>query len=237
MEQIEDLQYCGLKMIQNDVCFRFGTDAVLLSSFVRAGKRDHIVDLGTGTGILALLLAARTGARITGVELQREAAALARRNVALNKLSRVEILEADLRALPRGLFASVVVSNPPYEPTKSGAASDSHARAFARHELGCTLPEVARSAAGLLKTGGRFYMVHRADRAAEALYLLHEAGLEPKELRFVQKDAKTAPKLLLVGCKAGAKPGLRVAPALLLYDETGEESAELKQIYHKEETP
>lgn len=217
-----------------------GTDSVLLADFVplRGAKRG--IDLGCGSGILSLLLLCRgEKLHMTGLELRPEAAALARKNLARNGLSeRGEILTGDIRE-HRSLFApgsfDLAVANPPYFPAGSGASSPDPARAGARAERDCSLPELCAAAAFLLPTGGRFFLVHRPERLAELLCCMHESGLEPKRLRFVSARAERAPSLVLVEGRRGGRPGLVLEPPLILQDAEGKESGEVRRIYRREE--
>lgn len=216
------------------------TDSVLLADFVRPAGLERGVDLGCGSGILSLLLLARTTKlHMTGLELQPEAAALAAENMARNGLEeRTQMLSGDIRA-HRRLFAAgsfeLAVSNPPYFPVGSGSLSPDPARAAARGETDCTLPELCAAAAYLLRTGGRFCLVYRPERLSELFCRLSEAGLEPKRLRLVCPRPESAPSLVLVEARRGGKPGLVIEPPLALTDADGNESAEVKRIYHREE--
>lgn len=218
--------------------FRLGTDCVLLSDFVNAAGARHGIDLGCASGAAMLLLLERApGLSMTGLEIVPEAAALARENMALNNLTeRSEIVAGDIRdhrALFRAGAFDLVVCNPPYFPRGSGALSPDAQRAAARSELACTLPECCAAAAFLLKTGGRACFVHRPERLSELLVQLTQAGLEPKRLRLVCRDAGAAPSLVLVEARRGGKPGLTVEPALCLCEPDGSESAEYRRIYHR----
>ncbi len=235
MEKIEDLQFAGLRFIQNDTVFRFGTDAVLLASFAEAKKGEMVVDLGTGSGILPVLLSGRCAAKFIGIELQPAAAELAKRNIALNGLGdRARILQGDFRELAGTLApVQVVVCNPPYDKLGSGGASQREAIRIARHEVACNLREVVQCAARLLQTGGRFYLIHRSMRMAEVIYEMKRAGLEPKVLRMVAPSAGAEPNYLLVKGVRGAAAGMRVLPQLNI-SEKGAYTRELREIYHME---
>lgn len=235
-EQVVDLQFAGLRLIQSDKALKFGTDSVLLSSFIRLGARERLVDLGTGTGILPVLLSGRVRAPMVGIELQHEAAELARRNVALNGLSNVRIVEGDLKdARALAGAAEVVCANPPYDRPDAGAMREREAVRLSRYEIACTLEDVVQSAAGLLSTGGRFYMVHRAARLAEILYCLKCHRLEPKAVRAVCKRAEAEPRYVLVQATKDAAAGMRLLPSLVLYRPDGVYTPELRRIYHMEE--
>ncbi len=236
-ERIEDLQFAGLRFIQNDQVFRFGTDAVLLASFCDVGRKDTVVDLGTGSGILPVLLYGRTKARLIGIELQQNAAELAKRNIELNGIGdRVSIIHGDLKRARELVKEKVtaVVCNPPYEKVGSGGVSKSDAHKIARHEVACNLEDVVKSACSLLQTGGRFDMLHRASRLAEILHLLKLASLEPKVMRFVAAEEGREPGYVLVKSIKDAAPSLRILPSLIVQDEGGIYTREMKEIYHEE---
>lgn len=186
---------------------------------------------------MLLLLERAPGLYMTGLEIVPEAASLARENMALNGFeTRGEIITGDIReyrALFRAGSFDLVVCNPPYFPQGSGALPSDADRAAARSELLCTLPELCAAAAYLLHTGGRAFFVHRPERLSELLVCMTAAGLEPKRLRLVCRDASAAPSLVLVEGRRGGKPGLTVEPSLCLYDADGSESAAYKRIYHR----
>lgn len=218
--------------------FRLGTDCVLLADFANTSGAKRGIDLGCASGALMLLLLERApGLCMTGLEIVPEAASLARENMALNGLeTRGVIIAGDIREY-RALFCAgsfdLVVCNPPYFPQGSGALPADADRAAARSELLCTLPELCAAAAYLLHTGGRAFYVHRPERLSELLVCMTAAGLEPKRLRLVCRDASAAPSLVLVEGRRGGKPGLTIEPSLYLYDADGSESAAYKRIYHR----
>lgn len=218
--------------------FRLGTDCVLLADFVNTSGLRRGIDLGCASGAAMLLLLNRSpGLSMTGLEIVPEAAELARENLALNGLeARGEIITGDIRnhrALFRAGAFDLVICNPPYFPPESGAVSPNPDRAAARSELLCTLPELCAASAFLLRTGGRACFVHRPERLSELFVCLSSAGLEPKRLRLVCRDADAAPSLVLVEARRGGKPGLTIEPALLLQNPDGTESAEYRRIYHR----
>ena len=218
--------------------FRLGTDCVLLADFVNTAGAKRGIDLGCASGALMLLLLERApGLHMTGLEIVPEAASLARENMALNGFeTRGEIVTGDIReyrALFRAGSFDLVVCNPPYFPQGSGALPSDADRAAARSELLCTLPELCAAAAYLLHTGGRAFFVHRPERLSELLVCMTAAGLEPKRLRLVCRDASAVPSLVLVEGRRGGKPGLTIEPSLCLYDADGSESAAYKRIYHR----
>lgn len=236
MEKIEDLGFAGLRFIQSEGIFRFGTDAVLLASFAQAKKGETVVDLGTGSGILPVLLSGRCAANFIGIELQAAAAELARRNVALNGLEeRIRILEGDFREISQKIQpVQAVVANPPYDKLGAGGQSRQEAIRIARHEVACNLHEVVQSAARLLQTGGRFYLIHRASRLAEVMHEMRQARLEPKLLRMVAPDAQAEPNYILIKGVRDAAEGMRILPQLNILQQ-GAYTAELRAIYHMED--
>ena len=219
--------------------FRLGTDCVLLADFVNTAGARHGIELGCASGAAMLLLLERSPKlSMTGLEIVPEAASLARDNMALNGLTaRSEIVTGDIRdhrALFRAGSFDLLVCNPPYFPQGSGALPLDSDRAAARSEIRCSLPELCSAAAYLLQTGGRASFVHRPERLSELLVCLTAAGLEPKRLRLVCRDACTAPSLVLAEARRGGKPGLTVEPSLYLQNPDGTQSAEYKRIYHRD---
>ena len=218
---------------------RLGTDCVLLADFVRTRRGQRGIDLGCASGALALLLLAREPTlRMTGLELDADAAALGRANLEANALSgQGEILTGDIRdhraLFPAGSF-DFVVTNPPYFPLGRGALPPDPARAAARSEASCSLGDLCRAAAWLLHTGGALFLVHRPERLSELMVTLTACALEPKRLRFVCARSDSAPSLVLLEARRGGQPGLRIEPPLLLTDPDGRESPELCRIYRRE---
>ncbi|MBO4848250.1 MAG: methyltransferase [Clostridia bacterium] len=237
-EMIEDLQYKGLRIIQNEGGFRFGTDSVLLAGFVKAGPRDRMIDLGAGTGVIAILVEARTGAKLTALEIQPEQCDMARRSVEMNGQS-IEVVEGDMRMaheiLGCGAF-DAAVCNPPYYPASGGEVSKKGGDGFegaATHELYCTVAEAAVSAARLIKYGGKLFMCCPTARLAEVISALTEQKLEPKRMRFVAARADKAPYLALIEAKKGAAPGLRMEKQLVITEADGSYTEETNRIYHR----
>jgi len=235
-ESLVDLQRNGLVIIQDRRRFCFGIDAVLLSGFAEVRSGETVLDLGTGTGILPLLLSAKTEAeRLIGLEIQPESAEMARRSVELNGLAeRISIVNGDLKDVS-SLFgrgtADVVVSNPPYMTGGHGLVNPADAKAIARHEIACTFSDVARAAAMVLRPGGRFYLVHRPFRLPELMTVLSGAGLEPKRMRLVYPSAEKEPELVLLGCVKGGKPSLKTEKPLILKNESGDYTREVRENY------
>ncbi|MCR5575548.1 MAG: methyltransferase [Oscillospiraceae bacterium] len=225
-------------MFRQAAHFRLGTDSVLLADFVRAEGRRRGIDLGCGSGAIALLLLARAAnLHMTGLELVPAAAELTRGNMERNGFSaRCDIVCGDLREY-RALFQAgsfdLVVANPPYYPAGSGGVSADADRAAARGELSCTLADVAAAAAYLCRTGGSVCLVHKPERLSELFCALTACGVEPKRLRLVCPRAESAPSLVLVEGRRGGRPGLTIEPPLLLRESDGTESAEVRRIYHR----
>lgn len=235
-ERLDDLQYKGMKIIQKKDGFRFGIDAVLLSYFVQVPKNSTVIDLGTGTGIIAILLAAKkVPFRVVGLEFQSQMAEMAERSVMMNGLgSKVEIIHGDIKDAVNLFGAAsfdVVVTNPPYMEKGGGLLNQSDAKAISRHELLCTLGDVISSAAGLLKPGGKFFMVHRPHRLADIIYQMRDSGIEPKQLRLVYPSPDRKPNLVLIGGARNGNPELRVLEPLFIYDNQGNYSGEIEEIY------
>lgn len=235
-ERIDDLQRSGLKIIQNSKRFCFGMDAVLLSGFAKAKPGDQVLDLGTGTGIIPILLSAKTQAKkLTGLEIQQESAEMAKRSVAMNALEeRVEIVTGDIREA-KALFGAsvfdVVTSNPPYMIADHGLKNPTDEKTIARHEVLCTLEDVISQAAAVLKPGGHFYMVHRPFRLAGIMTLMCAYRLEPKRMRLVYPYADKEPVMVLVEGVRGGNPRMSVEKPLIIYREKGVYSEELRVDY------
>lgn len=238
-ERVDDLHRKGYVIIQDPKRFCFGVDAVILSGFARVKKGEKVLDLGTGTGILPILLEGRTlGSHFTGLEIQPESVEMARRSVALNELEeKVDIVEGDIKetaAIFGGSVFDVVTSNPPYMNEGGGLQNPSGPKAIARHEVLCTLEDVVRGAAKVLRPGGRFYMVHHPHRLTDIMCTLRQYGLEPKRLRFVHSFVEKAPTMVLVEAGRGGKPMIKVEPPLVIYKAPGEYTDEIYDIYYGE---
>lgn len=234
-ETLEDLRLGGLFLIQKRDAFRFGMDAVLLANFIRCKPGERIVDLGTGTGVIPVILAAKTQAeRITGIEIQPEIADMAQRSVAGNGLGdRVEILAMDIRESAKRLGPGyeAVVTNPPYTRTGSGLVNPSEKKAIARHEILCTLSDVIEAAASLLKFHGEFYMVHRPDRLCDIMAEMRKRELEPKELKLVCPRLGDPASLVLIKGINRGNPGMKLLPPLYIYNSFGNYSNEARICY------
>ena len=233
-ERLDDLQTSGLRLIQKPGTFRFGTDSVLLADFAAPRRGERIADLGSGNGAIALLLAGhRPDAEIEAVELQPELADMARRSVLLNGLERrVRVHCVDMREAWRELGrekCSLAVCNPPYGEPGGGFEREDAAERVARG--GLDPADVAASAAAILKSGGRFCAAFPARRALEMMNAMERSGLAPKRVRSVHARADRAPRLMLIEGVKGGNSGLNWLPPLILYEASGEVSAEWRRIY------
>lgn len=235
-ERIDDLQRSHLRIIQDPGKFQFGMDAVLLSGFARAEGGDHVLDLCSGTGIIPILMTAKTGAEhFTALEIQMESADMAERSVRLNHLQdRVAVVRGDLREAD-ALFApasfDVVTCNPPYMPASHGLVNPNDAKAIARHEICCTFEDVVRVTEKLIIPGGHFFLVHRPFRLAEIMVTLCAHHLEPKRMRMVYPYVDREPNMVLLECVRGAKSRITVEKPLIVYQEPGRYTDEIYDIY------
>ncbi len=239
-ERLDDLHRDGLMLIQNPERFCFGTDAVLLSNFAKARKGEAVCDLCTGTGVIPILMSAKTEAKsFVGLEIQEDCADAASRSVLYNKLDkRITIICGDLRncgeQLPSAAF-DVVTCNPPYMNEGGGIANGVTPKTIARHELLCTFNDVAATSARLLKFSGRLYLIHRPHRLTDIFCTLRANKLEPKTLRLVQPYAGSEPNLALIEAVRGGRPMLKLLPALTVYKDNGEYTDEIRTIYYGNE--
>ena len=237
-ERLDDLQYKGLRLLQKKDGFCFGVDAVLLAHFALVAKNSTVIDLGTGTGIIAVLMAAKKEPhKVIGLEIQPEMAAMADRSVKLNGLdNKVTIVQGDIKEATKLFGASsfdAVVSNPPYMGKGGGLLNPADTKAIARHEILCTLEDVVSTAANLLRPGGKFSMVHRPQRLADIIFLMRSYNIEPKYLKFVYPSPGKKPNLLLISGTRNGNPELRVQEPLYIYDSEGNYSKEIDEIYHR----
>lgn len=235
-ERIDDLQLEGLKLIQNTEAFCFGVDAVLLADFADVRREQKVLDIGTGTGIIPILLAGKTKAKsITGLEIQEEMAEMANRSVILNELqNRVSIVHGDVKKYGEYFGKSsfdVVVTNPPYTNKGCGLVNPHDSKAISRHEILCTLEDVVGAAAALLVTGGQLAMVHRPERLADIICCMRNCGIEPKYLRFVHPKPYKKPNMILIKGNRGGNPELKVMEPLYVYNTDGTYSEEINRIY------
>lgn len=241
-ERIDDLQRNGYKIIQNPAGFCFGMDAVLLSGFTRVKDGERVLDLGTGTGIIPILLEAKTqGSHFSGLEIQKSMAEMARRSVKMNGLEqKIDIVTGDIKKagqiFNRASF-DVITCNPPYMNHSHGLKNPELPKAIARHEVLCSLEDVVREAAGLLKPGGRFYLVHRPHRLIEIITALTYYKLEPKRMKLVHPYINKDANMVLIEAIRGARSMIKVeSPIIVFQGYSGEYdppvySDEIRDVY------
>ena len=225
-ERLDDLERNGYKIIQNPNKFCFGMDAVLLSGFANVKKGEKVLDMGTGTGIIPILLEAKTeGEHFTGLEIQEESADMARRSVAYNHLeNKIDIVTGDIKTaseiFQRASF-DVIISNPPYMTNAHGIKNPEAPKAIARHEVLCTLDDLVREASRLLRPGGRFYLIHRPFRLVEIFQTLTAYKLEPKRMKLVYPFVDKEPNMVMIEAVRGGKSMIKVEEPLIVYKEPG----------------
>ncbi|MBQ3060817.1 MAG: tRNA1(Val) (adenine(37)-N6)-methyltransferase [Lachnospiraceae bacterium] len=235
-ERIDDLQRCGLKIIQNTKKFCFGMDAVLLASFAKAKKGEVVLDLGTGTGIIPIIMQAKTeGSHFTGIDIQEESVEMANRSIIMNnQQGLVEVRHMDIKEVAKEFKAAsfdVVTSNPPYMTQSHGLLNPDMPKAIARHEIMCDLEDVVSAADYVLRPNGRFYMVHRPFRLIEIITTLTQHKLEPKRIKFVYPYVDKEPNMVLIEAIKGAKRRVTVEEPLIVYREPGEYTKDIYEIY------
>lgn len=235
-ERLDELHRNGYKIIQDKGRFCFGMDAVLLSGFARVKQGEKVLDLGTGTGIIPILLEAKTdGEHFTGLEIQPESADMASRSVAYNDLQdKIDIVVGDIKDASQRFGASsfdVITTNPPYMIGQHGIKNDQDAKAIARHEILCDLDDILRESAKMLKPRGRFYMVHRSFRLAEIFSKMIEYRIEPKRMQLVYPFVDKEPNMVLIEGLRGGKSRITVEKPLIVYKEPGVYTDEIYDIY------
>lgn len=239
-KRLDDLGINNLKIYQCPQYFCFGVDAVILSHFARNIKDNtDVMDIGTGNGILPLLLSVKTKAKnIIGIEIQEELYKLAIENIELNKLNdKIKIVNCDIKFIEQKYPANcfdAIVTNPPYKKENSGIVNDNTFIQIAKHEIMCTLEDIFKKCKYLLKDRGELYMVHRPDRLVDILSLARKYSLEPKEIRYVHSKINQPPILILVKFIKYGKPFLKTLSPLTIYNENGEYTEEIYNIYGKD---
>lgn len=251
-ERIDDLQFKNLKIIQEKNGFCFGIDSVILADFAKNIKKDsEVVDLGTGTGILGILLCAKTKlSEIIGIEIQKEVADMAKRSIELNKLEKkFKIINMDLKEiinkknnnneinnlknnLEKNSF-DYVVTNPPYKKINTGKINENEKQLISRHEVAADLNNFIETASYLLKDKGTIFMVHRPDRLVDILEKMRKEKIEPKEIKFVYPKIEKEPNLILIKGIKNARPFLKVDKPIYIYNEDGNYTDEILRIYNK----
>lgn len=238
-ERIDDLEYKGLKIIQNEKGFCFGMDSVLLSDFAKNMKNNStVLDLGTGTGIIPILLCGKTNLKkVVGIEIQKDVANMAKRSSQLNNLQdRFEVVNSniiDLKNIYEKQSFDVIVTNPPYKKENTGLTNENEAKLISRHEITANLEDFISISKDLLKDKGEFYMVHRPERLVDILSLMRKYKIEPKILKFVSPNKNKEPNLILIKGIKNANSFLKVEKNLYVYNEDGKYTNEILKIYNK----
>ena len=240
-ERIDDLEYNNLKIIQNEKGFCFGIDSILISDFAREIKQGSVgVDLGTGTGIISILLAAKTKlSKIIGVEIQKDIADMAKRSVELNSLQdKIEIKNLNVKEIAEKALLErekfdFVVTNPPYKKLDTGKTNENEYKFISRHEVTANLEDFIKATKYLLKDKGSMYIVHRPDRLVDIIELMRKYKIEPKKMRFVYSTIENEPTLVLIKGIKNAKQFLKVEKPLIIYNSKGEYTEEIHKIYDK----
>lgn len=238
-ERIDDLEYKGLKIIQNEEGFCFGMDSILLSHFaseIKQGSKG--IDLGTGTGIIGIMLCAKIpNLQMVGVEIQEEVYDMAKRSIRLNHFEeKFTLIHANIKELEGKLEEAsfdAVVTNPPYKKNDTGIQNENSIKRMARHEISASLEDFIKVSEKLLKERKDLYMVHRPDRLVDILELLRKYKLEPKRIQFVHPKPGKTPNLVLIKATKYAKPFLRIEKPLYVYEENGNYTKEILKIYGK----
>lgn len=237
-ERVDELHRNGYRIIQDPKRFCFGIDAVILSGFAEVRKGEKVIDLCTGTGIVPILLEAKTeGSSFTGLEIQKESAEMAKRSVLMNDLQdKVFIDEGDVKnvdALYKPASFDVVTVNPPYMNDGGGLKNDFSPKTIARHEVLCTLEDIVSASRRLLKPNGRLYMIHRPHRLTDIIVALRKYRLEPKKIRFVHSFTDREPTMVLIEALSNGKPMVKVLPPLIVYKDGKNYTDEIMKIYYE----
>ena len=238
-ERIDDLEYKGLKIIQNKKGFCFGIDSVLLSDFAKDIKKNaKVLDLGTGTGIIPTLLCGKTELlEIVGIEIQEEVYEMANRSIKLNNLEdKFHIINDNILNLNKYYEKNtfdVIVTNPPYKKNESGVKNEDERKLISRHEIKASLEDFIKVSKDMLKDKGEMYIVHRPERLVDLLTLMRKYKIEPKKIRFVYSNINSVSKLVLIKGIKNARPFLKLEKNLYIYNESGEYTDEILKIYHK----
>ena len=238
-ERIDDLEYKGLKIIQNKKGFCFGIDSILLSDFAKGiKKRAKVLDLWTGTGIIATLLCGKTElSEITGIEVQEEVYEMAKRSIQLNQLEdKFKIIQDNIVNLNNHFEKNTfdaIVTNPPYKKQETGVQNEDTKKLISRHEIEANLEDFIKISKDMLKDKGEFYIVYRPERLVDLLSLMRKYKIEPKRIRFVYSNVHAVSKLVLVQGIKNARPFLKLEPNLYIYDDNGIYTEEILKIYHK----
>lgn len=235
-ERLDDLQIKNYKIIQHPKKFCFGMDAVLLSAFANLRKGDNVLDLGTGTGIIPILLAAKTDAKhYDALEIQPDSVDMAKRSVIFNKLEdKINIICGDIckasEIFGKSTF-DAVTANPPYMNNNHGLKNPTMPKAIARHEILCTLDDVIRESAAVLKEHGRLYIIHKPFRLAEIFTTLKRYKLEPKKMCLVHPFIDKEPNMVLIEAVKDGNPMIKIEPPIIVYNTPGKYTDRILKIY------
>lgn len=237
-ETLDDLLIQGLRIIQKKKGFRFTLDSVLLAHFATVKSGDRIVDLGTGTGVIPLLLSTRNKKlKINAIEIQKDLAEMALRSVKMNALEdNITITQGDIKDIHYSIGGgtyTLVTANPPYWSMGGGIVSLCGDRAIARHEVACQMEDVVKAASKLLNYQGRFAFIYPSDRMLDVLLLLRSYSLEPRRLRFIHSDINKPARHFMLEARKNAGPDLKIMPPLVVYHKRGEYSREVLEWYGK----
>lgn len=238
-ERIDELEYEKLKIIQNKEEFCFGIDSILLADFAKEIKENaKILDLGTGTGILSLLLCKKTNPKqILAIEIQKQMAQMAQRSVELNHLQdKIQIINDNIKNIDKTLPIQefdAIVTNPPYKKKNTGIPNPTQNKLIARHEIEASLEDFIQISFKMLKDKGSLYLVHRPDRLVDLIETLRKNKLEPKNIKFVYPSQEKPPNLVLIKAIKNAKPFLKIEKPIYVYQQEGQYTDEILKIYHK----
>lgn len=237
-ERIDDLEYKGLKIVQNKNWFCFGIDSVLLSDFAKEIKNNStVLDLGSGTGIISILLSKKINAKkIIGVEIQKDVYEMSKKSILLNDLQNVEFINEDIKNLNniiKNNSCDAIVTNPPYMKNNSGIKNDNEYKLISRHEIKCNIEDIIKISSKLLKDNGELYMVHRPDRLVGIIETLRKYKLEPKKIRFVHSRQGENSNLVLIKAIKNSGEFLKVEKPLYIYKEDNKYTDEVMEIYNK----
>ena len=237
-ERIDDLEYKGLKIIQNKKWFCFGIDSVLLSDFAKEIKNNStVLDLGSGTGIISILLSKKISAkRIVGIEIQKEVYEMSKKSIILNDLENVDFINEDIKNLNKIIennSCDAIVTNPPYMKKNSGIKNENEMKLISRHEIKCNIEDIIKVSSKLLKDNGELYMVHRPDRLVGIIECLRKYKIEPKKIRFVYSKKEDNSNLVLIKAVKNAGEFLKIEKPLYIYDENNKYTDEVLEIYNK----
>jgi len=233
----KDTFFNGRIKVKQDPCgYRFSIDSILLACHAKLRSGDKVVDLGTGCGIIPLILAYREpNLKIFGIEVQKELADIASSNVEENHIGRtITILRKDMKELKNDMISGpvdLIISNPPYRKAESGRINPDTQRAVARHEIKVSLDDITATARRVLRTAGRFVTIYSTERITDLLTHLRSDGIEPKFLRMIHSGIKTQAKLVIVEGVKGGRPGVKIGPPLLIYDEKGAYTQEVEEMF------